>query len=858
MALSILFNIFKVAKAGSKLVPLFLALSLPLTYVNYSNDKVESDEQFDFSANDIKDDIVLDGEKDEAYSPVALEFGHKTNGAFDVKLFLYHGKNALYMFFDVSDKYVTKRAIGSNNAQDEDGVEIMIDSRLNGGASPQTDDFKIHIGVSGFTKVLKGTGAKWGTTEVGFGGMLVSKLKPNTTPNYNDDIDEGYNLEYCFPYSCLYGDANIDTPFGICFVHSTLDNVLANRGRTGMSNQPTYKVSSADLPSAYPVLTKDNSFHIRKEFGSVTSVSPTVLGRVTDKANKPLSNAKVTGYYSSSPQIVYERNTDESGYFYYEDIKMNNNRFDNFVVKVNKYGYLASTLVYDSENLAEANGGDYYQEFILLNQDIETINATGKVSASGLNNLAGFTVSLLGHDNVKTITDSSGNYTLPIYKGIENTLIIEKSGYEKAFEKVSEDNLDNETEMIKQITLLAKPVSRTLIHNYANAGITRTDSKVYLKVSSPYIIRDDEVLSLYLNTGEKSSFGGEFANGDYRIDYTNNKAEVYSFNEESGEFSLIPNSSEVIKSTTTLRVLYETLITIPNSIINLDSSKTFGAAINFYDGENYQGNYIGTSVAKDGELDPLSTATYLRFDNKGTVYFANNNVNTNLLYYYHAVDGPVNEDIPNNADRVYMTYTRDETGLEMDVIVSGNFSKHFNTSTSITGVEAINLILNLDGVDCSNWLLNNKNNICYDINFRIYSDDTICYINSTDVKTKGTDQLWWSDANHNNTVAKNFTLQSHQVSESNYEIEKYAGYSVYKLRFTYEELLTLGDAPNSATLDKDSPISALLFEVSETSKTTIRFYTTTGGAWVFENKKIKQTIGVLSAQSSYVALAKNK
>jgi hypothetical protein len=118
--------------------------------------------------------------------------------------------------------------------------------------------------------------------------------------------------------------------------------------------------------------------------------------------------------------------------------------------------------------------------------------------------------------------------------------------------------------------------------------------------------------------------------------------------------------------------------------------------------------------------------------------------------------------------------------------------------------------------------------------------------------------MWWSDSAHNNGVAKNFTLVTHELPIANYEVEEGQGFKTYALKFTYEELLEFGGAPDGASLDKDSPIGTTLFEISETSKTTVRFYTSSGDGWLFKNRELNKTMGAFSAQSGYVSLAKNK
>ena len=184
----------------------FVASGDAFSYRVYENNKSSGDDAFGFDANSIVDEaIVMDGIRDAAYGSSVLTYGPSSC----VDVYTYHGEEALYFFFDVTDKQVTSRAIGNNNAQDEDGVEISIDRLMDGGTAAQLDDLRIYLGVSGYSKVIKGTGSGWDTsTLVGFGGNLVRSIKDNTTVNDNDNVDEGYCLEYRIPYISLIGDAN--------------------------------------------------------------------------------------------------------------------------------------------------------------------------------------------------------------------------------------------------------------------------------------------------------------------------------------------------------------------------------------------------------------------------------------------------------------------------------------------------------------------------------------------------------------------------------------------------------------------------------------------------------------------------
>ena len=824
------------------------------TYVNYDSSKIAGDEQFDFAANDIGDkEIILDGEYDAAYGESVLQFGvESTSQGYDCRLYTYHGERALYMFFDIIDPYVTKRAIGSNNAQDEDGVEISIDCLLDGGIAPREDDLKIYLGASGFSKVLRGNGTTFASKEIGFGGSLKTKLKPNTIPNDNTQIDEGYCLEYRIPYASIAGEADRNTPLGMAFVHSSLNDVTATRTRKGMSGHSTFKIPYADVPDGFIVLTGDDRFLTKSAFNELDKSLPTVMGRVCDEEGNPIENASISGHYSKSPAKIISRRTDEHGYFSYEGIVPT----DDFIVTASRNGLINYTLTFDSANLIAANGAEYFQEFTLIPTSSSTQEAIGSVAPAFANSLSGFSVRLLGHEQTKVTTDATGSFAIPVYSNSENTLLISKSDYETVEITLPKGSVDAGTiELSRKITTLARPTKTSLLRNYVDGGISRREDSLYFKVASPYEIRDPEVLSLHLNTGEYSSFGGDYGDGDFRIDYRGGESAEILHYDAAGSNFLPFGTIHGVTSSRGSGVLCATEMTIPFSALGIDPSETIGAAVSFFDGVYEQKSAIGDAVAPDGEIACESTATYLRFDAQGNAHFGNKNQASDLLYYYHGIDGATSEDIPNNADRVYMTYSRNSQGISMDVTVDGDFSTHFNTSTNIAGIEAINLVLNIDGINGTAWLLAPKNEVTYDINLRLYSDNSVVYVNSSDVKGNAKDQLWWSDAAHNNGVAKNFTLNARPVPETDWTVDMHKGFRTFHLNFTYEELLRMGGAPEGATMDVSSPIGACAFEVSETSKTTVRFYTNSGDAWIFRGNSNRKEIGSFANQSNYVSLS---
>ena len=825
------------------------AVSTSVLYKNYVEEKTPSTEQFDFDVNDIADtDIVLDGYKDEAYSDTpSLEFGPSSC----VQLYTYHGKGALYMFFDVTDAKVNKRAIGNNNAQDEDGVEISVDRLIDGGTVAQKDDLRIFLGVSGYHKVIKGNGNGWDTSNIiGFGGSFKSTIKEGTTVNENTDTDTGYCLEYRIPYISLFGDANETTPIAMAFVHSGLEEVSGSRTRTGMSGHAIFKIPTVDNPNNYIVLAGNDTFYTKKEYFSMNETLPTILGKVVNKNGEPVVGASVEGYYSSLSARKFYAITNSSGYFNFDNMQAS----DNFIVKISRAGMLTATITYTSENLKYANGAEYNQNIVLLPATAATRKISGKISALATDNLKDFKVEVFGYPTLNTKTDESGNYTIDVYEDCDNLLLISKKKFETTKVNVAKnDDSIKEVEIYHEVTNLAKPSIVELSTNKAIISLAKARDAIYVKLLTYYEIDNNEELLIYFNTGDESYFYSNYSNGDYRLSVGKDTATISKYDTSLGQFVVKDDKSSLIKRSTHLDLLYQTDILIPYDCIDADIDEVFGVAATYYDGKNYQESTADKTIAKDGDIDFTSTATYLRFASDGSVYFANNNLDDTFLYYYHAVDGASDEAIPENADRIYVDYKRNETGLKFDIAVDNGFGNHFNPKY-LSGYEAINLVLNLDGINQKSWALFDGTHDCYDLNLRIYGDDSICYINSSDVAGQPANQLWWSDQKHNNGTAKNFTLQSRLLSQDCYEIENKPGYKVYHLDLSYAYLKSISGAPENVELTISSPISMGLFELSETSRTTVRFYTNSGDSWIYKNHVLQKKTITYSGQNTFYTL----
>ncbi|MCQ2742552.1 MAG: carboxypeptidase regulatory-like domain-containing protein [Bacilli bacterium] len=818
-----------------------------VTYSSYDPSKSEGDGQFDFSGKKPASNINFDGKKDNAYGTTPfLTYGGASGNS--VKAYSFHDDDSLFLFFEVKDTNVLTQATGSNNAYNEDGIEIYIDPLADGGTSPRTDDIQLNLGLSGFSRRLKGTGTGWKTASVYM--EYKSTLMPNTTLNNESDVDEGYNMEIKIPLGIL--GITKESPACMTFAHADLSHRGDSRKWYGLSGRTDqYMVASSAIPDGYLVLAPNEKLYSKKNYEASLVSNPTVYGHVVDGQGNPVAGASISAYSSYNPDRTYSMETGIDGSFYFDNVDPN----FTFHVSIAKTGYSNFSYTISQSTLAKCMSGVCSKEINLYPKYLSKVNIKGSVS-SFVGSLSGFKVAIEGEDSSIT-TDASGKFTIPVYAGSKNTILISKEGYEGAkivvdpSEAVSGTVLDN-VEMFPELALLGVPGTSDPQINSVTAYAGRSQAGIVLKLDSKFAIEGDEKYELFINTGD-SSFAENFNRGDYRFVLDGESGpHMERFEPNEGRFIEIPGSGEDIEVVSVNDALWTTYCFIPAASFGKAVQDTVGIAGRFHNGKTYEATT--STLAPEGKLSISHTAAYPRLDKDGKVFFAySNDFDTSKeTMYIHALSGAEAEAIPENADTFFLTYGKTATGLEMEIVVDEGFSYHTNAQYKIRGIEALNVVLNLDDLNQASWAMFQKGafDTSYDLNFRIYSDDTICYRASHDFEEGAANQLWWSDHAHNNGTSK--YVETKKLSEDYYQVEKIPGATRYTLKFSYDDLLRLSDATTGKTISQSKNITFAAWEVSETSKTTIRFYATSDRrCFILKDKEVTTVSTALGDQKNY-------
>lgn len=818
-------------------------------YVNYNGNKEISDRQFNFDANDISNsEIVFDGDKDDAYGETPIITYGGSNGGM-VNAYSHHSDTALFLYFMVKDETLLTHAGQDSEAWNEDCIEVYIDPQLDGGIYPQVDDFQLNFGLSGFVRKLHGSGTAW---KAGDNIGCESIIKYNGTLNYEDDIDKYWSLEIRLPYNCLGAEITKNSPIAIDLGHS--DQYLLFPKTSGGAIKTWYglsgrtdnlKVASTTAPSGYIVLTGNDKLMSQNEYLNSLVTKPSIIGRILNENSNPVSGVSVSGYYTSVPSKKYDTVTDENGYFTYKNMSA-----EEFNVSFTKLGYNAASTMY-TQDIFDSTNGDVEKTITMYTVNAKKINVKGKL-VNVNTTLSNVRIELDGYPNIYTVTTSDGSFSLSSFNA-NSTFVVDIPGYEKTVLSVTKEQLSKSLgniEIYDEMVEIGKDSVSGLDINSASVKVIRSLSGLTFKVNTLYEIAGNEAAEIFINTGNIVGFDGVYYDNDYRISLNEDGVSLAKYNEENKEWRSFNDANTEIVVSKGRDNGYQTYITVPYSLINQTKNDTVGLSYRFFNETDY--NYAASNTA-DKKVNALATATYLRLNKLNESYLSHDNSDSNYYYYYYGISGETSENIPNNADRMYLTYERTSTGIQMNVEVENTLGQHTNTSTKLSGDEFVNLVLDLDSFCGPNWAIYNSAYSCNDINIRIYGNGDICYTKSEQYKNQASNQLWWSDKAHNNGTALKFVLESTPVDDANVTVTEGRGSTIYTFNFSYEKLEEMSGA-KVGSITKDSKISFMMWEGSETSKTTVRFYTTQNSGWVIKNNSIITTVSTFGDQSKYIKM----
>ena len=336
--------------------------------IDYTNNKEETGDQFDFEGNYAPPELKVDGKGDDTEWENATEsvtFGMLNQATMK----MYRGEKALYCFFDVKDKDI--QTVGNNNGDDvtkSDSVEVYFDFKNDAALKPQIDDIQINIGAHGKTRIFVGSNGNWGS----WNGLLDYEINVDGTLNDSTDEDEGFQVELMIPYAQIGINKTSTFGFSVGHVARGIESTDEYKDYTwgGITYEGTF--IEPQSPAAYLVM-HGNKIYTRD---TVPLEDITVFGKVIDQSGNPVSNAKVSignGTYV----------TNENGDYTIGNINPNENQ----TLSISKEGYKTYASELTSRELRKAIDRNLEKDFIILDEARQyhtTITGVTKNPAEGI------------------------------------------------------------------------------------------------------------------------------------------------------------------------------------------------------------------------------------------------------------------------------------------------------------------------------------------------------------------------------------------------------------------------------------------------------------------------------------------
>lgn len=219
---------------------------------------------FDFQGNSLVSELSIDGLKTEdqwkqgEYTSQEYVFTYKnklTGDPYNYSFIIYRGTSELFVFYKVYDCNIC--TYGNDNGSSvsySDECELYLDTKLDGGSAPQSDDYQIDLGVHGKTRVLCGNGNGWSA----WNGIVQYETYIDGTLNSGDnDVDNYYCIEMSIPYKQIgiTRDQDIGITLGICDRY-TESGSNSNKQWYGVTLNGHF--GNPQDPSSYFVLKKNS------------------------------------------------------------------------------------------------------------------------------------------------------------------------------------------------------------------------------------------------------------------------------------------------------------------------------------------------------------------------------------------------------------------------------------------------------------------------------------------------------------------------------------------------------------------------------------------------------------------------
>ena len=408
-------------------------------YQDYSSDKQPGDGNFDYPGNYENPELTIDGlGDDEQWQGVEplVTYGKSVDGQNAVSVKLYRGESALFFLFEVKDNVLLTQGVTNDDAVTRgDSIELYLDTLVDGGRNPQSDDYQINLGIHGKTRIMQGAGGQWGS----WNGLIDYEVALNGTLNDGDEAtDTGYSVEVMIPYAQIMIEK--DDTIGIAF--GQVDKVRTEDAATGSLEGPwnwygwTYKGAAVNpqVPDQYILLDKDDALVSRDE---QVKAPADLAGTVKDTDGTPIEGVTVT---AQSGEVVKTARTDAAGYYVLADLDPERT----YTVTAEKEGYLDGIFTCTREELRAADGGVVMKDVTLTAlEGLETTTLTGTVKNILNGAVSGATISVDGMA-LSAQSGQDGAFTLegvPASVG-DITLVISAQGYDDGKLTVAQADLE--------------------------------------------------------------------------------------------------------------------------------------------------------------------------------------------------------------------------------------------------------------------------------------------------------------------------------------------------------------------------------------------------------------------------------
>ena len=568
--------------------------------IDYQNNKVETNSQFDFPGNYIAPELKIDGKMDEeewkdASEP--LEFGINRPAS----VVIYRGERALFCFFTVKDPDI--QTVGDNNGDDVtkgDSVEIYFDFKNDATRKPESDDIQINIGAHGKTRIFVGTNGEWGS----WNGLLDYQVELDGTLNNNKDTDNGYSVELMIPYSEIGIDQ--DSVFGV-----TVGHVARGVDSTAEGLQYTWGGIDYDgnfidpqSPQAY-ILLVGKKFYSR---GNEPTGPIDIVGKVKDINGTPLSGAtiKVAGI---------ETTTNADGSYQVMDVEYEN--VGN--IEVLKDGYQTYTYKIPKASLRNELGRVDLDFCLLKENENKTVKITGVVK----NPVFGLmeSVKVMNNGN-SSFTNSNGEFELEVKVEYDLAITLTKVGYKESVAKINHKDLIGKNSYDLGVVSLYSPSSTATFAG--TKGIQSVTVEIYrgyegvnFVFKSAHAISNGSKVELFIDTAHSFS-GRDYS--DYRIDLDADGG-VFIENYGNGTNN-IPSKSGIVNNAYLSGTTYYMEVMIPYDFLGISVTDVIGISFGLYDGTIKDWDGWGF---EDVYVAPEFSDQYCRLGDDNVLYRASSN-----------------------------------------------------------------------------------------------------------------------------------------------------------------------------------------------------------------------------------------